>query len=108
MPWHEKVNLEFLKREERKKSKKNRDKYIGVGSEGNISLIFVTNRVILFSKTVTVVVAMVGHHQIMAVVEDILTGRMSHQHLVVPVVAIKTKKTIFQPVEIPGIGMKGE
>ena len=47
--WHEKVNLEFLKREERKKSKKNRDKYIGVGSEGNISLIFVTNRVIPFS-----------------------------------------------------------
>ena len=31
-----------MKREERKKSKKNRDKYIGVGSEGNISLIFVT------------------------------------------------------------------
>ena len=55
-----------------------------------------------------VVAVMVDHHQIMAVVEDILTGRMSHQHLVVPVVDIKTKETIFQPVEIPGIGMKGE
>ena len=33
-------NLEFLKREERKKSKKNRDKYIGVGSEGNIYLLY--------------------------------------------------------------------
>ena len=51
---------------------------------------------------------MVGHHQIMAGVEDILTGRMSHQHLVVPVVDIKTKKMIFQQVEIHGIGMKGE
>ena len=43
-----KDNPEFLKREERKKSKKNRDKYIGVGSEGNNSLICVTHRVTFF------------------------------------------------------------
>ena len=47
-------------------------------------------------------------HQVMVVVEDILIGKMSHQHLVATVVDIRMKKTIFQQVEIHGIGMKGE
>ena len=58
-----------------------------------------------------VVVVTVGH-QVMVVVEDTQTGKMSHQHLVEDtvdlVVDIKMKKMIYQLEEIPGIGMKGE
>ena len=51
-------------------------------------------------------------HQVMVAVEDIQTGKTSHQHLVEVtvdlVVDIKMKKTTYQLEEILGIGMKGE
>ena len=58
------------------------------------------------------VVVVTVDHQVMVAVEDIQTGKTSHQHLVEVtvdlVVDIKMKKTTYQLEEILGIGMKGE